>query len=185
MVRLTKIYTKSGDGGESGLGDGTRRPKSDPRFAAIGAVDEANSAIGLARCQAGGALDALLARLQNDLFDLGADLSVPGTQGGLRIAPAQVTRLEQEIDGLNGDLKPLDSFVLPGGAELAARLHVARATARRAERKMAALASVEPVGPAALHYINRLSDLLFVAARFANDKGARDVLWIPGKTRAP
>ncbi len=187
MVRLDKIYTKAGDAGDSGLGDGTRRPKHDARFAAMGTVDEANSAIGVARLQASGEMDAMLARIQNDLFDLGADLSAPEdgrkAEGRLRISPAQVTRLELEIDSMNAELAPLTSFVLPGGSALAAHLHLARAIARRAERAMAELAAKEAINPAALAYANRLSDHLFVAARFANDKGAKDVLWVPGENR--
>ena len=183
MVRLTKIYTKTGDKGDSGLGDGTRRPKTDPRFGAIGTVDEANSAIGVARLHAADAMAAMLGRIQNDLFDLGADLSVPGDGQALRIAPAQVMRLESEIDAANADLALLRSFILPCGTVLAAHLHLARAVARRAERDMVALAAVETLNPAALHYINRLSDLLFVLARHANAKGADDVLWVPGENR--
>lgn len=181
MVKLNKIYTRTGDGGASGLGDGTRRPKTDPRFAAIGAVDEANSAVGVARLHAAGDIDAMLGRIQNDLFDLGADLSVPGDGEGLRIAPAQVARLESEIDMANAALAPLNSFILPGGSALAAHLHLARAIARRAEREIVALAAAEPLNPAALHYANRLSDLLFVLARAANV--GKDVLWIPGGNR--
>ncbi len=184
MVKLDKIYTRGGDGGESGLSDGSRRSKADRRFAAIGAVDEANSAIGVARLDTEGDFDALLGRIQNDLFDLGADLSLPEEKdGALRIVPVQVERLEREIDAMNARLAPLTSFVLPGGTMLAAHLHVARATARRAEREMAALAAKERVSPAALAYINRLSDHLFVMARAANDGGMGDVLWVPGATR--
>ena len=184
MVKLDKIYTRGGDGGISGLTDGSRRSKADPRFAAIGAVDEANSAIGVARLAAEAGQDAMLARIQNDLFDLGADLSMPTEKdGALRIMAGQVARLEQEIDGMNAALAPLTSFVLPGGTTLAAHLQVARATARRAEREMVALASKEAVSPDGLRYINRLSDHLFVMARLANDGGAGDVLWSPGATR--
>ncbi len=187
MVKLSKIYTKTGDDGSSGLVDGTRRSKTDPRFAAIGAVDETNSAIGVARLHVSGPMDILLGRIQNDLFDLGADLSTPEdgrkADGALRIAPVQVTRLEREIDAMNEDLRPLTSFVLPGGSALAAHLHLARAIARRAEREMVALAAKEAINPAALTYINRLSDHLFVMARLANDGGAGDVLWMPGKNR--
>ena len=187
MVKLSKIYTKTGDDGTSGLTDGTRRAKTDSRFAAIGAVDETNSAIGVARLAAKANLDAMLGRIQNDLFDLGADLSTPEdgrkAEGALRIAPAQVDRLEREIDGMNTALAPLTSFVLPGGSALAAHLHLARAIARRAEREMVALAAKETVNAAALAYINRLSDHLFVMARLANDGGAGDVLWVPGKNR--
>jgi cob(I)alamin adenosyltransferase len=187
MVTLNRIYTKTGDGGDTGLGDGTRRAKHDLRIAAMGDVDEANSAIGLARLHAGSAADAMLARIQNDLFDLGADLSAPEdgrkAEGRLRISAWQVTRLEQEIDAMNAELSPLTSFVLPGGTALAAHLHLARAVARRAERAIAELAAKETLNPEALRYANRLSDHLFVAARFANDKGARDVLWVPGGNR--
>jgi len=192
MVKLDKIYTRGGDLGQSGLTDGSRRSKADVRFAAIGAVDETNSVLGVARLHAGADDDAMLARIQNDLFDLGADLSAPqesrkarssGNQGALRIVAAQVERLEREIDAINAHLAPLTSFVLPGGSALAAQLHVARATARRAEREMVALAAREDVNPCALSYINRLSDHLFVLARAANGVGAGDVLWIPGKGR--
>ncbi len=185
MVKLDKIYTRGGDKGQSGLTDGSRRSKADARFAAIGAVDETNCAIGIARLQAEADLDAMLARIQNDLFDLGADLSTPedGGRTALRVVAAQVTRLEQEIDAMNGALAPLTSFVLPGGARAAAHLHLARAIARRAERDMVALAAKESVNTEALRYINRLSDHLFVMARLANDGGAGDVLWIPGSNR--
>lgn len=197
MVKLDKIYTRGGDGGMSSLTDGTRRSKGDPRFTAIGAVDETNSAIGVARLHAACAgmadLDVMLNRIQNDLFDLGADLSTPEdgakASGALRIVAAQVARLENEIDGMNGALAPLTSFILPGGAALAAHLHLARAIARRAERDMVLLAAAEIVGAEALAYINRLSDHLFVMARHANhlkanNGGAGDVLWVPGKNRA-
>jgi cob(I)alamin adenosyltransferase len=184
MVTLNRIYTKTGDSGDTGLGDGTRRPKHDLRIAAMGSVDEANSAIGVARLAADAATDAMLARIQNDLFDLGADLSAPedGRKAGgrLRISPSQIERLEREIDAMNGELSPLTSFVLPGGTALAAHLHLARAIARRAERDIAALAAKEAINPEALAYANRLSDHLFVAARFANARGAKDVLWGPG-----
>jgi cob(I)alamin adenosyltransferase len=187
MVKLDKIYTRGGDLGESGLTGGSRRSKADPRFAAIGSVDETNSALAVARLETSGPLDALLARIQNDLFDLGADLSTPEegrkAEGALRIVAAQVGRLEREIDAMNEDLKPLTSFVLPGGSRLSAHLHLARAIARRAERDMAALAAKESVNPEALRYINRLSDHLFVMARLSNDGGAGDVLWGPGATR--
>jgi len=187
MVTLNRIYTKTGDGGDTALGDGTRRPKYDLRIAAMGTVDETNSAIGVARSEADIAPDAMLARIQNDLFDLGADLCAPedgrNADGRLRIVAAQVARLEAEIDRMNSDLTPLSSFVLPGGTALAAHLHLARAIARRAERLIAELAAREPINPEALRYSNRLSDHLFVAARFANDKGAKDVLWVPGENR--
>jgi len=188
MVRLTRIYTKTGDKGLTSLGDGTRLPKDAPRMDAIGTVDEANAAIGLARLHTKGKLDAMLARIQNELFDLGADLCVPeetkSTRTRLRIADAQVTRLEHEIDTMNADLKPLQSFVLPGGSKASAALHLARAIVRRAERLMVALSHREKIGEAALRYVNRLSDHLFVASRFANAKGARDVLWVPAATMA-
>jgi cob(I)alamin adenosyltransferase len=184
MVKLDKIYTRGGDSGESGLSDGSRRSKADPRFAAIGAVDETNSAIGVARLDAEGDFDAMLGRIQNDLFDLGADLSLSKEkEGALRIVPVQVERLEREIDAMNAALAPLTSFVLPGGTALAAHLHVARAIARRAEQQMVALGAKEALNPAALAYINRLSDHLFVMARAANDAGMGDVLWIPGGNR--
>jgi cob(I)alamin adenosyltransferase len=182
MVRLTRIYTKTGDKGETSLGDGTRVAKSALRVKAFGTVDEANAAIGLARLHTRGKLDAMLGRIQNDLFDLGADLCVPespkSTRSRLRIAEAQVERLEREIDAMNAKLKPLDSFVLPGGSAAPAHLHLARAVVRRAERLMVELAQSEKVGEAALRYINRLSDHLFVLSRAANK--ATDVLWKPG-----
>ncbi|HEX3753916.1 MAG TPA: cob(I)yrinic acid a,c-diamide adenosyltransferase [Rhizomicrobium sp.] len=187
MVTLNRIYTRTGDAGDTGLGDGTRRPKHDLRIAAMGTVDEANSAIGVARLSAEDEMDAMLARIQNDLFDLGADLSAPEdgrkAEGRLRIAASQVERLEREIDAMNAALAPLNSFVLPGGTKLAAHLHLARAMARRAERMITELAAKEAVNSQALAYANRLSDHLFVAARWANDKGARDVLWVPGGNR--
>ncbi len=187
MVRLNKIYTRTGDLGTTALGNGERRKKSDLRFAAIGEIDEANAAIGLARLHAHGDLDRTLARIQNDLFDLGADLAVPegGEKGKsrLRVAEAQVARLEEEIDRYNAELQPLTSFVLPGGTPSAAALHLARTVTRRAERALVALNGHEPLNPAAIAYINRLSDLLFVAARFVNDGGAADVLWVPGENR--
>ena len=187
MVRLDKIYTKTGDSGETGLGDGSRIAKYSLRIAAMGAVDEANSAIGIARLDAEGDTDAMLGRIQNDLFDLGADLCAPEdgrkAEGRLRIVPAQVERLEREIDVLNETLEPLKSFILPGGTALAAHLHLARAITRRAERLIAELAVQEAVNPAALQYANRLSDHLFVLARTANNQGMVDVLWVPGKNR--
>jgi cob(I)alamin adenosyltransferase len=188
MVVLNRIYTRTGDAGTSALGSGERRSKSDPRFEAIGTIDELNATIGLARVAAGGGdLDQMLARIQNDLFDLGADLAVP--DGGprkrerLRIVEAQVARLEAEIDAMNADLAPLTSFILPGGTPFAAALHLARTVARRAERVMVDRSSHEPLNPAALTFVNRLSDFLFVAARVANDEGASDVLWVPGENR--
>ena len=185
MVTLSRIYTKTGDSGETGLGDGSRVSKASARITAIGAVDEANSAIGVARVVADGEMDAMLARIQNDLFDLGADLSVPEdgrkAEGRLRIAEAQVARLEGEIDALNANLAPLTSFILPGGTALAAHLHLARAIARRAEAAIVAMAAQETINSAAIRYANRLSDHLFVMARAAN--GGEDVLWIPGENR--
>ncbi len=187
MVKLTKIYTRGGDTGDTSLGDGARVVKHDPRVAAYGTVDEANAAVGLARLHTGGALDGMLGRIQNDLFDLGADLCRPETDGekgpALRMTAEQVARLEREIDKINARLAPLNSFVLPGGTPAAAHLHLARTTARRAERGITALAEHEPVNPEAVRYINRLSDLLFVLARHANDDGAQDVLWQPGANR--
>jgi cob(I)alamin adenosyltransferase len=187
MVRLTRIYTRGGDGGETSLGDGSRVPKEALRVAAYGTVDEANAAIGLARLHAEGETDAMLGRIQNDLFDLGADLCTPEggrrATGALRVAAAQVDRLEREIDAMNAGLRPLDSFVLPGGSTLAAHLHLARTIVRRAERLVADLAGREAVNPEALKYLNRLSDHLFVLGRRANDDGARDVLWVPGANR--
>jgi cob(I)alamin adenosyltransferase len=185
MVRLTKIYTRGGDGGRTSLGDGARVAKHDLRVAAFGTVDEANAAIGIARLHTGGEADAMLARIQNDLFDLGADLCRPGdaAESGLRIQPSQVQRLEQEIEALNADLNPLESFVLPGGTAASAHLHLARTIVRRAERLTTELATGQAVNPAVLHYLNRLSDHLFVLARHLNDGGAADVLWVPGAHR--
>jgi cob(I)alamin adenosyltransferase len=187
MVRLTKIYTRGGDRGRTSLGDGSRVAKHDLRVAAYGTVDEANATIGLARLHTEAAADAMLARIQNDLFDLGADLCRPGADpdeaGVLRIQPKQVQRLENEIDALNLALKPLDSFVLPGGRPAAAFLHQARTVVRRAERLTTELATGAPVNPEAVRYLNRLSDHLFVLARHLNDKGATDVLWVPGANR--
>lgn len=188
MIKLDKIYTRGGDAGQTGLSDGSRISKSSLRITAIGAVDEANSAIGVARLDADGGADMMLSRIQNDLFDLGADLSAPEdgrkSEGRLRISGAQVERLEREIDTMNEKLSPLTSFVLPGGTALAAHLHLARAIARRAEAAMVALAAQEKINQAALRYANRLSDHLFVMARAANnDNGMGDVLWIPGENR--
>jgi cob(I)alamin adenosyltransferase len=187
MVRLTRIYTRGGDRGETSLGDGSRVPKHAPRVAAFGTVDEANAAIGLARLHADADIDAMLCRIQNDLFDLGADLCTPegGRRGAgaLRIAATQVDRLEREIDIMNASLRPLDSFILPGGSATAAHLHLARTVVRRAERLVSELAQREPVNPEALKYLNRLSDHLFVLGRRANDNGGRDVLWQPGANR--
>lgn len=186
MVRLTRIYTKSGDKGTTALGTGKRVPKHDRRVEAFGTVDEANAAIGIARLHATGDADAMLARIQNDLFDLGADLCAPegpDAKERLRIIDAQVERLEHEIDRMNAELAPLNSFVLPGGSAASAHLHLARTIARRAERDITRLAEAEPVNPAAIRYINRLSDHLFVMARWLNHKGAADVLWKPGANR--
>ena len=187
MVKLTKIYTRGGDEGFTSLGSGERVAKYSDRPAAYGVVDEANSAIGLARLQASGLVDEALARIQNDLFDLGADLCTPeGAQrksGGLRISQNQVDRLEREIDVMNESLQPLSSFVLPGGTAVAAFLHNARTIVRRAERQITLLSSKEEVNPAAIKYINRLSDHLFVLSRHVNDNGTKDVLWVPGKNR--
>ncbi len=194
MVKLNKIYTRTGDEGTTGLGTGARVPKHALRIAAYGTVDETNSVIGVARLHLSGddgrTVDEMLFRIQNDLFDLGADLCVPDTGEDLgyeplRVTADQVKRLEDEIDQLNAVLAPLKSFVLPGGTPAAAHLHVARTVSRRAERLMVELASGEgePVSAAALQYINRLSDFLFVAGRYVNDRGAGDVLWVPGKNR--
>jgi cob(I)alamin adenosyltransferase len=188
MVVLNRIYTRTGDRGDTALGSGTRVPKYTLRIEAFGTVDETNAAIGVARLAADGELDAMLARIQNDLFDLGADLCLPedGSERAskaLRVSQSQVDRLEREIDAMNEKLAPLKSFVLPGGTTSAAQLHVARTVCRRAERLMVRLAKDEPVGEAALKYANRLSDFLFVAARFANLGRGGDVLWVPGDNR--
>lgn len=185
MVLLSRIYTKGGDRGQTSLGDGSRVPKHDARVAAYGTVDEANATIGLARLHTEGETDAMLARIQNDLFDLGADLCRPGTEteGALRIDDAQVLRLEREIDSMNEQLQPLRSFVLPGGTAAAAFLHLARTATRRAERLVVGLAEAEAVNPAAIRYLNRLSDHLFVLSRALNDQGRGDVLWVPGANR--
>jgi cob(I)alamin adenosyltransferase len=187
MVRLTKIYTRGGDRGQTSLGDGGRVAKHDLRVAAYGTVDEANAVIGLARLHTEAAEDAMLARIQNDLFDLGADLCRPGDDPDevdtLRVQPRQVTRLESEIDDLNAALEPLESFVLPGGRPAAAYLHQARTVVRRAERLTTELAAREPVSPVAIRFLNRLSDHLFVLARHLNDRGRADVLWVPGRNR--
>lgn len=191
MVKLDRIYTRGGDKGMTSLGNGERVPKHDLRVEAYGAVDEANAAIGIARLHtAGSDLDAMLSRIQNDLFDLGADLATPEDEEddprrrpALRIDQVQVDRLEAEIDAMNARLSPLTSFILPGGAPAAAHLHLARTIARRAERLVTALQDAERVNPVALSYINRLSDHLFVAARLANNDGTADVLWVPGLNR--
>ena len=194
MVKLNKIYTRTGHDGTTGLVDGSRTAKHSLRIVAIGEVDELNSALGVAAAAiAQDSLCAALFRIQNDLFDLGADLATPlGEIGGddfspsemvLRIVPSQVEWLEQQIDDLNDRLQPLTSFILPGGSEAAARAHIARASVRRAERAMTAMAAKEPANPQALAYINRLSDYLFVLARVLNDKGRADVKWVPGANR--
>ncbi len=187
MVQLTRIYTRGGDKGQTSLGNGARVAKHDLRVAAYGTVDEANACIGLARLHCTGDLDGMLGRIQNDLFDLGGDLCTPEEASPkyppLRVSAGQVERLEGEIDRINSDLEPLKSFVLPGGTAAAAYLHLARTVARRAERDITALAETEPLNPAAIRYINRLSDLLFVLSRHANKHGSEDVLWVPGKNR--
>jgi cob(I)alamin adenosyltransferase len=194
MVVLNRIYTKTGDDGTTALGNGERRPKYDLRISAYGTVDETNAAIGIVRLHCGAAheLDTMLGLIQNDLFDLGADLAVPqrqdkdkGKTERLRMLSSQVERLERDIDTLNARLSPLTSFVLPGGTPAAAYLHLARTICRRAERMMVELKAQpdEPVSEAAIHYMNRLSDFLFVASRAANNNGAGDVLWVPGQNR--
>ena len=190
MVVLSKIYTRTGDGGETALGDGTRVPKFSARVAAYGTVDETNATVGLARLHSEGEADTALARISNDLFDLGADLCTPDIENDasapyprLRMIAAQVDRLEAEIDAMNVRLTPLRSFVLPGGTPLAAQLHLCRTICRRAERLVVELAGAEPVNPEAVKYLNRLSDWFFVAGRIANADGTQDVLWVPGLTR--
>ncbi len=189
MVVLSKIYTRTGDKGETALGNGDRVLKHSLRVAAYGTVDETNATLGLAR-QHGGAMDAALARISNDLFDLGADLCTPDMENDaaapfprLRMIAGQVDRLEGEIDTMNLRLTPLRSFVLPGGTALAAHLHLCRTVCRRAERLVVELAAAEPVNPEAIRYLNRLSDWFFVAGRIANEDGKLDVLWVPGLTR--
>jgi len=190
VVVLSKIYTRTGDKGDTALGDGTRRAKNDLRVTAYGTTDELNATVGLARLHATGDLDAELALIQNDLFDLGADLCRPDLAGDakaefppLRVTPAQTERLEKSIDAMNTDLRPLRSFVLPGGSPLAAHLHLCRTVARRAERLTVELSAGEEVNPAVLTYLNRLSDWFFVASRAANNAGEADVLWVPGANR--
>jgi cob(I)alamin adenosyltransferase len=190
MVVLNKIYTRTGDKGDTALGDGSRVAKHSARPAAYGTVDEVNSALGMARLHATGGTDEALARIQNDLFDLGADLCRPGMENDadaeyppLRMVQPQVDRLEAEIDVMNDILEPLRSFILPGGTYLAAHLHLCRTMCRRAERLVTALAEAEPVNPTATQYLNRLSDWFFVAGRMANDGGKDDVLWVPGANR--
>lgn len=190
MVVLNKIYTKTGDAGETALGNGARVAKHAMRVTAYGTADELNAFLGVARQEAGGDIDTALSRIQNDLFDLGADLCRPDMEKDaeaeyppLRMTDAQVARLEAEIDAMNGDLEPLRSFILPGGSALSAHLHVCRTVARRAERLAVELATMEAVNPAAVKYLNRLSDWFFVAARIANNGGKDDVLWVPGANR--
>lgn len=192
MVVLNRIYTRTGDDGSTALGTGERRPKFDLRVAAYGTVDETNAAVGIARLHLSSEpeVEAILLRIQNDLFDLGADLAAPENpekpdRERLRIVDSQVDRLETDIDKLNAALAPLTSFVLPGGEPAAAHLHLARTVCRRAERMVVELATVknENVGAPAIRYLNRLSDLLFVAARYVNGRGARDILWVPGAHR--
>lgn len=190
MVVLSRIYTRTGDAGDTALGNGARVAKHSSRVTAYGTVDETNATVGLARLHAKGEMQAALARISNDLFDLGADLCRPEMERDheadytpLRIIAAQVARLEREIDAMNARLEPLRSFILPGGTALAAQLHLCRTVCRRAERKVVELAAVESVNPEALRYLNRLSDWFFVAGRIANDDGRSDVLWVPGLTR--
>jgi cob(I)alamin adenosyltransferase len=190
MVVLNKIYTKTGDDGETALGDGSRVAKHSMRVTAYGTVDELNATLGIARLEASDEMNAHLARIQNDLFDLGADLCTPNIEKdaerpypALRIVEAQVTRLEKEIDKMNADLEPLRSFILPGGTALSAHLHMCRTVCRRAERNCVELATMEAVNPMAVKYLNRLSDWFFVAGRVANEGGKADILWTPGANR--
>lgn len=187
MVTLTKIYTRGGDKGQTSLGSGDRVAKHDLRVAAYGTSDEANSVIGIVRLHTSGIADEMLSRIQNDLFDLGADLCTPEgankSEGALRVVSEQVSRLETEIDVMNKDLADLTSFILPGGSPASAYLHLARTVSRRSERLMTELAETEPVNPEAIKYMNRLSDHLFVLARYLNDSGKADVLWVPGSNR--
>ena len=187
MVKLTKIYTRGGDKGQTSLGDGARVSKTNIRVDAYGDVDELNAIIGLARLHCVNDADAMLARIQNDLFDLGGDLCTPEEDTPkyppLRMIAAQVERLEKEIDSLNGELSPLNSFILPGGSAASAHLHHARTVCRRAERRMVSLVAIEKINDFSIRYINRLSDFLFVLARYLNEKGHKDVLWVPGGNR--
>jgi cob(I)alamin adenosyltransferase len=186
MVRIDRVVTRGGDGGKTSLGDGSRVAKDAPRVEALGSVDEANAALGLLRCAVAAtpAIDAMLARIQNDLFDLGADLCVPGPDGDrLRLTDAPLARLEDEIASLNAELPPLTSFVLPGGTEAAARAHIARGAVRRAEREVVRLGAGEALNPNLVRYLNRLSDQLFVLARALNAEATGDVLWVPGAGR--
>jgi cob(I)alamin adenosyltransferase len=187
MVTLSKIYTRGGDKGQTSLGSGERVDKHNLRVAAYGTTDESNSIIGIARLHTTRGADEMLSRIQNDLFDLGADLCTPEgenrTEGALRIVPEQISRLESEIDTMNQNMTDLSSFILPGGSPASAYLHLARTVARRAERLMAELSAIQQVNPEAIKYINRLSDHLFVLARYLNDTGKADILWVPGKNR--
>ncbi len=187
MVKLDKIYTKGGDKGQTSLGDGSRRPKYDVRVAAYGTVDETNAVIGLARTEINGPVDTLLGRIQNDLFDLGADLCTPEdgarSEGALRMGAGQVADLEAAIDEYNEALAPLRSFILPGGSKASAWLHMARTVSRRAERDVIELSEAETINPEAVKYLNRLSDLMFVLSRHCNQDGSDDVLWVPGANR--
>ena len=190
MVVLNKIYTRTGDAGDTALGDGSRTAKHADRVNAYGTVDETNATVGLARLHASGDMDAALSRIQNDLFDLGADLCRPNMEldaeaeyPPLRMAPSQVERLEGEIDAMNANLEPLRSFILPGGSPLAAHLHLCRTVSRRAERLIVQLSATEGVNESAIKYMNRLSDWFFVASRVANENGKEDVLWVPGANR--
>ena len=192
MVKLTKIYTRGGDQGDTSLSDGSRRRKDDPRITAYGSVDELNAAVGIARLAAPSVIDDMLAHIQNDLFDLGADLSTPSKDSEddfkpsdtvLRIADTQIIRLELEIDAVNAGLKTLTSFILPGGTPTAAHLHLARTICRRAERDTITASDQTDINPAAVRYLNRLSDHLFVLARLTNNGGKDDVLWVPGANR--
>lgn len=188
MVKLTKIYTRGGDKGQTSLAGGKRVSKDSARVASYGSVDETNSIIGLARLHTSGDVDEMLSRIQNDLFDVGADLATPGDdfepgEMTLRAVEAQVERLEQEIDAINADLAALTSFILPGGTPASAFLHQARTVCRRAERDAISAGAEEPINPVAIKYLNRLSDHLFVLARHLNDNGANDVLWVPGAHR--
>lgn len=187
MVKLTKIYTRGGDKGQTSLSDGSRQPKYAPRIEAYGTIDEANAAYGLARLHTSGIYDEMLSRIQNDLFDAGADVSTPPkpvkSEHELRIIQPQVVRLEQEIDQMNADLAPLNSFILPGGSAAAAALHLCRTIIRRAERLTVQVAETEDINPVVIRYLNRLSDHAFVMSRTLNNNGADDVLWIPGANR--
>ncbi len=187
MVKLTKIYTRGGDKGKTSLGNGARVSKADARVEAYGDVDETNAVIGLVRLNVSGEADETLARIQNDLFDLGADLCTPEQEKPkyppLRVTKEQVVWLEEEIDRLNSELSPLNSFILPGGSQASAYLHLARTVCRRAERRMIVLGDSDTINPDAIAYINRLSDFLFVLGRYLNNKGAEDVLWVPGANR--